>query len=92
VPPHPASPSSAPPCQGGPSGQATPHSPPGASTVPTLSLAMLDGHTSPRHPHALNEPGLDTPHSVSELLDQSGEFNDLMRFLEGEHEDNDIDF
>jgi hypothetical protein len=69
-------------------------SPPGSADggVPPLSLnALTHPGSSPQHPNMLGDGTLDTPHSVSEILDAPNEFNDLMRFLDNEP-DNDIDF
>lgn len=62
--------------------------------VPELSISMMGAAGSPRNPHALPDQGdLVSPHSVTDLLDQQpGEFNDLMRFLDGEEEHHDMDF
>jgi hypothetical protein len=58
---------------------------------PPLPLnALPHAGSSPHHPNVLGDGGLDTPHSVSEILDAPGEFHDLMRFLDTEPDD--IDF
>ena len=56
-----------------------------------LVLNILEHPSSPhQQPNMLADPALDTPHSVSEILDGPGEFNDLMRFLGTEPEDQDV--